>query len=336
MTPLITVIIPNYNREALLPVAINSVIKQLPEDSEIIVVDDGSTDGSVAAARAYGRQVTVVCQANQGPGAARNLGLSRATGEFVQFLDSDDLLAEGSIGAACSLLQQSGADIAIGCWVKGRFLSKTEFHPANGVYQAHGLPIGQDLVYWLLTHWSVVPHQMLIRRSIIERTSGFPVDLRLAEDQEFFLRCLLEGARVVWCPDFLMLYREGNSGKLSEGDTVRKGGDWARFLIRARTLCLESGRTDPLQWLGYRLRVWQACEDLRRAGVTGELVDTLSKLLHGHDTPLLYKLVRHYWSIRGGFQQRLTGGRAHPCFRIGKLTAQQRERIRKSGYSVKA
>ena len=78
--PRFSVIIPAYNRARLLPAAIDSVLAQETRDFELIVVDDGSTDGTIDVVRSYGEQVKLLSQPNRGPGAARNLGIRHARG----------------------------------------------------------------------------------------------------------------------------------------------------------------------------------------------------------------------------------------------------------------
>ncbi|RBP45315.1 glycosyl transferase family 2 [Roseimicrobium gellanilyticum] len=88
---LFSVIIPTYNREQYLRDTLASVLQQTFNDFEIIVVDDGSTDGTVAYLSSLKGKLTLIQQSNAGPGAARNLGMQHATGEYLAFLDSDDL-----------------------------------------------------------------------------------------------------------------------------------------------------------------------------------------------------------------------------------------------------
>ncbi len=89
--PLVSCIVPVFNGEAYLGEALDSILAQTWRPLEIIVVDDGSTDGSAALAEAYGAVVRVIKQANAGCAAARNAGLAAATGDFVAFLDADDV-----------------------------------------------------------------------------------------------------------------------------------------------------------------------------------------------------------------------------------------------------
>src|SRR5438045_7898820 len=88
---LFSIVIPTYNRSELLREALESVFAQTFTDYEVVAVDDGSTDETVQVLRSYGQQVRFFRQENKGPGAARNLGLTQARGEYVAFLDSDDL-----------------------------------------------------------------------------------------------------------------------------------------------------------------------------------------------------------------------------------------------------
>ncbi|HWC60533.1 MAG TPA: glycosyltransferase family A protein [Verrucomicrobiae bacterium] len=92
-----SIIIPTYNRAALLREALESVFKQKFSDFEVIVVDDGSTDGTEETLRAFAGKIRCFGQRNRGPGAARNLGAARAEGKYLAFLDSDDLLFPWSL-----------------------------------------------------------------------------------------------------------------------------------------------------------------------------------------------------------------------------------------------
>src|ERR1700677_1213804 len=93
----VSVIIPNFNREALIGETISNLLNQTMAPDEIIVIDDGSKDKSVEVIRSFGDQLTLIQQTNQGPGAARNAGLRIATGEFIQFQDSDDLYSRNKL-----------------------------------------------------------------------------------------------------------------------------------------------------------------------------------------------------------------------------------------------
>jgi glycosyltransferase involved in cell wall biosynthesis len=95
--PLVSVIIPTYNRGWIVQEAIDSVLDQDFRDFELIVVDDGSDDNTREILRAYGKTITVLHQSNRGVSAARNRGIAEAAGRLIAFLDSDDLWLPGKL-----------------------------------------------------------------------------------------------------------------------------------------------------------------------------------------------------------------------------------------------
>jgi glycosyltransferase involved in cell wall biosynthesis len=116
---LVSTIIPVYNRAAMLREAVDSVLRQTYEPVEVIVVDDGSIDGTLEAANAIAEEhpalVRVLTQRNGGPGAARNLGLAHARGEFIQYLDSDDTIEPKKFELQVAALREhSEAGVAYG------------------------------------------------------------------------------------------------------------------------------------------------------------------------------------------------------------------------------
>lgn len=114
--PKISVVIPVYNVEAYLPQCIDSVLAQNFEDYEVILVNDGSTDGSLAIAQQYERtneKVKLISQENKGLGGARNTGIQHASGEFICFIDSDDTIAPDTLATAADTIDRLNCDIAI-------------------------------------------------------------------------------------------------------------------------------------------------------------------------------------------------------------------------------
>ncbi len=330
---MISVIIPAYNRADLIGATLESLLRQTLPAHEILVVDDGSTDGTAEVAESYGGAIRVIRQENAGPAAARNRGFRESSGEFIHFFDSDDLALPNKHEVQLAALQSSGADIAYGPWVKGAITAK-DFTPENQVLQQNGLPKG-DLVEALLSHWSVVPHACLFRRDIVEKVGGFPESLFVAEDQLMFLRCLLAGAKVVHSPNTLELYRSDNAGKITAGDSqskIRHFREWARFLCMAHRECLEKGR-DPVRWFGFRLRCHQAALDLRNSPEADEgLISNLEKIAMSGSSGT-YRFAGLLLRWHAGLKQRLTGDRSRSSFRVGRLTADQESGIALLGLS---
>jgi len=328
----ISVIIPVHNRALLIGETLRSLLNQTLPADEIIVVDDGSTDDTAKVAESYGERVIVLRQENKGPAAARNAGFLASKGEFIHFFDSDDIALPNKQEVQLRALEESGADIAYGPWMKGRFSKDGLFRPDNHVLQQNGLPRG-DLIRALLTDWSIVPHACLFRRSIVEKSGGFPEHLFVGEDQLMFLNCLLAGAQVVHSPGTLELYRVGNNCKITAPGAGQKRRviNWARFLLDAEVNCLQHGR-EPVRWFGFRQRAWEALEDFRVFSVEDAVLENGLKAITESAGPSFFKEHRQLERWKGGIQRRLTGGRAAKSFRIGAITRQQIAEMNAVGY----
>src|SRR5580658_7896578 len=204
--PNVSAIVPNYNRETLIGETISNLLAQTLPAHEIIVVDDGSTDNSVDVIRGFGDKVKLIQQPNQGPGAARNAGLQIATGEFVQFQDSDDLFSLNKIETQAKLLERTGADIAFCPWVK------LKIEGGNASLENHVLQQAMpsekiSLPCWWLRGWSTVFQSLLFRRSFLAKTGFYRTDLMPSEDTEFFFRLLTNSPVVEFTGKALALYR---------------------------------------------------------------------------------------------------------------------------------
>lgn len=330
----ISVIIPVYNRELLLGETLRSLLAQTVPAREIIVVDDGSTDRSAEVAAAFGDPVRVIRQDNAGPAAARNAGFAVAKSEYIHFFDSDDIALPNKHAVQLEALRKSGADIAYGPWVKGR-IGDGVFTPVNHVYQQRGLPRG-NLIKALVGSWSTVPHACLFRRSIVQKSGGFPLDFRLAEDQLQFLRCLLVGAKVVASPGTLELYRVENNDKITAGSAKPEHLEqWGRFLVQARAECLRAG-LDPANWFAFRLRAHLSLRDLKAAcpGRYPELEATLCAI--STRTPACaYKFATKYHQWFDGLRHRTVGRRGGRDFRMAPITPEQVKLAGQAGYEVR-
>ena len=321
----LSVVVPVHNRAGLLPITLRSLLAQHRVADEILVIDDGSSDGSAEIAEAFGHPVKVIRQDNQGPGSARNRGLADAQGEFIHFFDSDDLALPNLHAAQLQTLEECNGDIAYSPWLKCRLSQINGITPTNHIFQAGGMPRG-SLIRALLTNWSTVPISWLVRRSCLEKSGGFSTDLCCGEDQLLFLSLLLDGAHVIHTPSTLVLYRDEAHQTLSRPSTEkaqrRHALDWAQALIRAHSLCLIHG-IDPICWFGFRRRVyvaWQALRDI--ANPPTELMHQLKEIFSSWRSPdLSYVLSRTFQQKGDGLTAHLLGRRAHRTFRSAPLSA---------------
>ncbi|MES2682303.1 MAG: glycosyltransferase family A protein [Pseudomonadota bacterium] len=169
MTPRISVIVPVYNGEAYLGECLASIAAQNLRPVEVIVVDDGSTDGSARLATAQGARL--LQQANRGPAAARNAGIAAASGELLAFLDADDIWPADSLSLRCQCLLEADADIAHGLTEWQKWL------PAEARWEV--LEITSRLLFI---------SSILFRRRAFEQIGVFDEDMRFSEDVDWCLR----------------------------------------------------------------------------------------------------------------------------------------------------
>jgi glycosyltransferase involved in cell wall biosynthesis len=183
--PDVTVIIPSYTQGPYLSEAIESALSQEGCAVEVIVIDDGSTDGSPEIAARY-PEVTLLRQHRQGACTARNRGLARSTGRHVVFLDADDRMLPRAVLTGMAALQAAGpgAGMAYGTF---RRIS------ASGTYlSTSGLPAGiTDHYGFLLRRNPIVLHSVLFRREALEAIGGFRLEDWLAADWDLYLRAAL-------------------------------------------------------------------------------------------------------------------------------------------------
>ena len=211
IAPLISVVVPVYNAQDFLVDCLSSVAAQEgPFELEVLVVDDGSTDASDAIAR---RHAGAHClqQPNRGPGAARNAGIAAARGEFIAFLDADDLWPPGKLAAQLAvLIRQPQAALAFGdCrqFDAGGPWPRTQFE-ADGLGAAawpDGEPVPSAYARLLRENF-ITTGSVLARRSVLAELGGFAEDLRLVEDLDLWLRIACRNP-LAWCPQVCLLRR---------------------------------------------------------------------------------------------------------------------------------
>jgi GT2 family glycosyltransferase len=214
--PLVSILIPAYNAEAWIADTLRSAIAQTWEPKEIIVVDDGSTDQTLAVARQFeSHQLRVVTQNNQGASATRNKAFSLCQGDYIQYLDADDLMGPAKISKQMEALGQlpNKRTLLSGSW--GNFMYRyyrTKFIPS-------ALWCDLSPVEWLIRKMQLNLYMQtaswLVSRELAE-TAG-PWDTRLLgdDDGEYFCRVLLASEGVRFVPEAKVYYRSSGSSSLS-------------------------------------------------------------------------------------------------------------------------
>lgn len=191
---LVSIIIPTYNYSKYIPRTIESITNQSYDNIDIIVVDDGSTDNTrQVVLNITDLRLRYFYQENQGANAARNRGIREAKGDYLLFLDADDVLEPDHISAYLTVARENfGANI-YGPWAKGWF-DNNDFI----VDFAKGKCPGVDLLEHWIVNWWVQTCCVLWPRTNIELTGGWDETLHANQDGDIAMRALIEGVPFVY------------------------------------------------------------------------------------------------------------------------------------------
>lgn len=199
--PLVSVIMPAYNTARYIGEAIDSVLSQDYGAVELIVIDDGSTDGTLDVVRSYGDRLTLLTQKNQGSAVARNAGLAAASGEYIAFLDSDDVWLPGKLTRQVRHLQENPEiGLVYARWRVWKPSNDDHYPPAEEAIRALGIPAGEgeptgivaDRSGWLYNRllFSSLLHTItvLVRRTLIDAIGPFDAELKRGQDYDYWIR----------------------------------------------------------------------------------------------------------------------------------------------------
>lgn len=271
-TPLVSVLIPCYNVAPWLEAAVASVRAQTWRNFEIIVVDDGSTDDTFAVAnRLTGPDLALTRQPNGGQCSAFNAAYRQAQGEFIEYLDADDLLHPRKLEEQLRRLAELPPRwIASGAWAR--------FHreEAEAVFKPEA--VWRDLapVDWLVSSWSgggmMHGAAWLAPRAVADSAGPWNEKLTLINDFDFFSRLVLASQGIAFCPEARTYYRSGLPGSLS-GSTSRRAWESAFLSTELGTAALlkieDSARTRraaAINWQRVVYSAYPSAPDLVRHG----------------------------------------------------------------------
>lgn len=236
MSAAVSVIIPTYNRAALLQEAIDSVLAQTYRDYELLVVDDGSTDQTRRLVESCGARVRYLFQANRGVSSARNLGIASSSGAYLAFLDSDDLWLPQKLEQQMQMLEHA-PQIPL-ChteeiWIRRgvRIYPKKKHKKYAGYIFPYCLPL-----------CVISPSSVVIRRSLFDAVGDFDETLPACEDYDLWLR-ITKDHPVHFIETPLLIKRGGHADQLSQ-----KYWGIDRFRIQALEKLLHSQQLSREQY----------------------------------------------------------------------------------------
>lgn len=223
--PLVSVIIPLYNAESYIRETVLSVQNQSYPNIEIIIVDDGSTDDSYKVALEFSSaKCKVISQKNQGACSARNLGIEESKGDYLQFLDADDVLSKDKILHQVEEMSGAGKNIvAICAWYY--FENDTSQIRKNDleIFRSYANPLELLIDMWAGQQF-LSPACYLIHRSILEKSGTWDETISNNQDGEFFCRVLVCADQVVFSQG-ISYYRTNLPNSVSRGIGSYKNAD---------------------------------------------------------------------------------------------------------------
>src|SRR5258708_7171146 len=223
MKPLVSILVPTFNAHEWIADTLRSAIAQTWERKEIIVVDDGSSDQTLALARQFeSNSVWVVTQKNQGAAAARNKAFSMCRGDYIQWLDADDLLAPDKIEKQMEVVNGFGSKRTLFSSAWGHFI----YRPQKAKFSPTSLWCDLSPIEWLLrnferNHW-MQPAVWLVSRELTKAAGPWDTRLSLDDDGEYFCRVVLASDAIRFVPDAKVFYRASSSDSLSSIDESEK------------------------------------------------------------------------------------------------------------------
>jgi glycosyltransferase involved in cell wall biosynthesis len=245
--PLVSVIIPTFNRGWIVKEAIDSVLEQDFSDYELIVVDDGSDDNTPAILKAYGKKITVLHQPNKGVSAARNHGIAAASGRLIAFLDSDDLWLPRKLSAQVKFFKDH-PDAVVNQTQEHWIRDGVRVNPKKKHHKFSGMIFEKSLALCLVS-----PSAVMIQKSLFGTVGVFDEHLPACEDYDLWLRIscrypvhLIETA--------LIIKRGGHADQLSKAPGLDK------YRIQSLVKIIDSDLLAPRQYQAALITLKEKCE----------------------------------------------------------------------------
>ncbi|WP_162340653.1 glycosyltransferase family 2 protein [Cyclobacterium salsum] len=218
--PLVSIVIPVYNKAAFIRETLDAALAQTYQAIEIVLVDDGSSDGSLEILKEYHERnpnkIVLIDQDNQGVSPATNKGIEKSRGEYIQFLDADDLMSSDKIEKQANLLRAKGNLAMASCeWVT--FLDNPENYQKWKLNTYIDYPNPLDMVLDFFNHSEMMAiSSYLTPKELIAKAGPWNEALTINQDGEFFMRVLLQAEQVLFEPEGKVYYRKPGATNVSQ------------------------------------------------------------------------------------------------------------------------
>lgn len=330
-TPLVSIIIPCYNAEKYVGDAIRSALDQTYPNVEVIVIDDGSTDGSLEVIRSFGDAICWETGPNRGGCIARNRGVELASGELIQFLDADDLLHSNKLARQVPLMVDKVADLVF---------CDREGYPINNPDRVRTYPIsycGNDVVVLCLTNFLTTLAPLHWKRVLLS-VGGFREDLPSGQDYELQIRLAYAGVTFYHLPEVLCTTRSVPNSVSSDMPNVleplqqllcafyeqlKEAGQLTDERARALSFCMARNARIYLayRWESKAIEYFGVARKMHSSGGIREV--------YGRLGPVLYPMVGPIWMHRiVTFIPRLWGWLRCHCKPLGWMYDRARGRTK--------
>lgn len=284
MIPTISVIIPYYNAEPYLAETVNSVFQQTFTKYEIIIIDDGSQDHTRQIIESFGSKVQAEYHPNRGVSVARNRGTQLAQGQFIQYLDADDLLRPNALEKRVNALLTTGADVAYSDWQRLEEQEGNTFQPgevvAKRIEEVHS-----DPQIALFTQFWAPPAALLYRHTIVRAIGGWNETLPIIQDARFLLDAALVGGKFVYIPGVGADYRVHRKNSLSRRNPVQFVEDCYRNACQVEAYWTTHGGLT-----------------LERCAALAQVYDYTARTFFAMQQPIFDENLQRLYFVKPGFQ----------------------------------
>jgi glycosyltransferase involved in cell wall biosynthesis len=229
MNPLISIIIPSFNRESLISETLDSVLEQTYTNWECIIIDDRSTDGTNAIIKEYSNRdnrfipISKPMELKQGASVSKNLGLQIARGKYIQFLDTDDILAENKLEKQIDTLKNEDEKVISVCITSNFKEIKDDVILDNQRKDYCNFNNSEDyfeLIGEIGGYYA--PESFLISKELINFSGHWNENLTLNDDGEFFFRIIYNSNKIIFTKDTFVRHRQKTGNNLSMLNSFQK------------------------------------------------------------------------------------------------------------------